>query len=89
MSAWVKNRHMRRNKSCPLYSQLPLQKWIFAFRHVRFALESGHVRCSAHVCFGPQADMQHKLLLFADTTLLIPANGVLKTIIAPKELSID
>jgi hypothetical protein len=47
--------------------------------------------CSAnrHVRFGPEADMQHKLLLFADTTFLIPANGVLKTIIAPKQLSID
>ena len=34
-------RHMRRNKSCPLYSQLRPQKRIFALRHVRFTPESG------------------------------------------------
>jgi hypothetical protein len=42
---WVKSRHTRRNKSCPPYSQLRLQKRIFALRHVRFTPESGHVRC--------------------------------------------
>src|SRR4029453_5662679 len=39
LSAWVKSRHMRRNKSCPLYSQLRLQKRIFALRYVRFTAE--------------------------------------------------
>jgi hypothetical protein len=44
---WVKSRHMRRNKSCPLYSQLRLQKRIFALRHVRFTPESRHVQCGS------------------------------------------
>jgi len=42
---WVKSRHWRRNKSCPLYSQLRLQKRKFALRHVRFTPESRHWRC--------------------------------------------
>ena len=44
MSALGQKQTMRRNKSCPLYSQLRLQKRIFALRHVRFTPESGHVR---------------------------------------------
>ena len=35
---------MRRNKACPLYSQLRLKKRTSALRHVRFTLESGHVQ---------------------------------------------
>src|SRR5262249_39226199 len=38
---------MRRNKSCPLYSQLRPQKRIFALRHVRFTHKSGHVQCTS------------------------------------------
>jgi hypothetical protein len=38
---------MRRNKSCPLYSQLRPQKWTFVLRHVRFTPESGHVQCKS------------------------------------------
>src|SRR5262249_24718681 len=38
---------MRRNKSCPLYSQLRPQKRIFALRHVRFTPKSGHVQCTS------------------------------------------
>jgi hypothetical protein len=37
MSALGQKQIMRRNKSCPLYSQLRLQKRIFALRHVRFS----------------------------------------------------
>src|SRR5262249_56213307 len=31
---WVKSRHMRRNKSCPLYSQLPPPHPTFALPHL-------------------------------------------------------
>ena len=39
------------------YSQLRLQKRIFALRHVRFTPKSGHVSALAYVCFGPKADI--------------------------------
>ena len=43
---WVKSRHLRRKKRCPLYPQQRPQKRISAQAHVRFTPKSGHVQRS-------------------------------------------
>jgi hypothetical protein len=58
---WVKSGHMRRNKACPLYSQLRLQK-----RYLRFvmsALPPKADMCGAgkDVRYGPIADIVSRL----------------------------
>src|SRR5512132_113349 len=39
---WVKSRHLRRNKACPLYPRQRPRKRISAQGHVCFTPESGH-----------------------------------------------
>src|SRR5262249_7131025 len=50
---WVKSRHVRCNKPCPLYTQYRPRKRTSAKRHVCFTPESGHVRCTSVCPLGP------------------------------------
>jgi hypothetical protein len=58
---WVKSRHMRRNKACPLYPNSDRESGLPHTVMSALPLKADVCDAIAHVCYGPIADITYSI----------------------------